>query len=195
MSKECSQFKGMIQAALDGMLADGQRADFDRHLALCRDCRVEFEAFQLSLDLLAVQPVPEPGPGFTTETIKKAIATKKRQVRRQWFFSWVMGLITLLISALMVTGWVETIKPAIGRMLTSLLQGLMEFWALLNGLINAVSALLATLAAVINALLPLSRQNGEMLFFEFGIALALILITAFILKSRHSTHGRIMFSL
>ena len=107
MSKECIQIKEMMQAALDGALTGEERAGFEQHLAMCRGCDAEFRAFQFSLGLLAFLPVPEPGPGFTAETIRKAVKAKQRHQRQEWFFSWFMALVILSASAFMVIGWVE----------------------------------------------------------------------------------------
>jgi predicted anti-sigma-YlaC factor YlaD len=194
MSKECIQIKEMMQAALDGVLTGEERADFEQHLAMCMDCGAEFRAFQFSLGLLASLPVPEPGPGFTAETIRKAVKAKQRHQRQEWFFSWFMALVLLSASAFMVIGWVEAVQPAIGRMITGLLYGFTELWALGNGLMRVASVLLSTLWTLIRAALPLSSQGWGMLYFEFGIALAIMLSLSFIFKLRRLKARTMIFS-
>lgn len=194
MSKACIQIKEMMQAALDGTLKGEERAGFEQHLAVCRSCGEEFKAFQLSLGLLASLPVLEPVLNFTAETIKKAVRAKQRHRRQEWFFSWFMALVILSASAFMVIGWLETVQPAIGRMLAGLLYGFMELWALLSGLMRVASVLLTTLWTLIRAALPLPAQGWGMLYFEFGIALAIMLSLSFIFKLRRLKARTMIFS-
>jgi len=193
MSKECIQIKEMMQAALDGVLTGEERADFEQHLAMCRSCGEEDKAFQLSLGLLVSLPVPKPGPGFTAETIRKAVRAKQRHQRQERFFSWFMALVILAASAFMVIGWVEAVQPAIGRILAGLLYGFMELWTLVNGLMRAASVLMVTLWTLIRAVLPLS-QSWRMLYSEIVIALALMLSMAFIFKFRRLKARTMIFS-
>jgi predicted anti-sigma-YlaC factor YlaD len=194
MNKECMQIKETMQAALDGTLKAEERAGFEQHLAMCRGCSAEYRAFQLSLGLLASLPVPEPGPGFTAETIKKAVRAKQKQLRQQWVFSWLMALVLLSASAFMVIGWIETVQPAMGKLITGLLYGFTESWTLISGLIRASSALLATLWALIKAVPPLSASGWGMFYAEVVIALAIMLFLSFILKFRRLKVRAMIFS-
>ncbi|RPI79909.1 MAG: zf-HC2 domain-containing protein [Desulfobacteraceae bacterium] len=194
MSKECIQTKELMQTVLDGTLWGEKRAGFEQHLAQCRNCRTEFRAFQISLDLLVSLPVPKPGSGFVADTVKKAVLAKQMQRRQHRLLSWIMTLVILSTSMLMVRGWFETAQSDPNRMLAGLFTGFTEFWALISGLLQTVSALAATFWTLIKAIPPWSSSGWGTFYAEVAIALAITLSLSFILKFRRSKVRTMIFS-
>lgn len=46
MSTECHKYKMLINKWIDGEISGSEKAELERHLQTCRNCRNEFEKFQ-----------------------------------------------------------------------------------------------------------------------------------------------------
>lgn len=140
---KCEDIQKIMQKTLDRTVTDAERADLEQHMTRCPDCATEFKSLQLSLDLLVAMPVPEPGPEFTSETIKRAFRAKKDNMRRQKVMSWSLSGLIAIISALIVGSWLIVFQPAIKWGLLIILRTLSGWISLYNGLSKALSALVS----------------------------------------------------
>lgn len=49
---DCSEFDGFILAYFEGGLSDTELKVFERHMAVCRECREYLAAYKASIDLV-----------------------------------------------------------------------------------------------------------------------------------------------
>jgi len=175
----CKDFQIIMQTMLDGTAAEKERADFEGHMTLCRDCAMEFKALQLSLDLLVAMPVSEPSPGFTSDTVKLAFKAKKDLMRRQRILSWGLSGLAAIISALIIAGWHMVFQPAIRMALLSILKILSEWKVLSTLLVKVLFSLVKVLAVLGDATFKAVWEGYSPICL--GYMIVLIIVISFIL--------------
>jgi predicted anti-sigma-YlaC factor YlaD len=137
----CKDYKKMMHLALDGTADEREMKRLKDHMTLCKDCAREFRILQLSLDLLASMPVKEPAAEFTSNTVKKAFAAKKKLLRQQKIASWALSGLTVVISVLILAGWNVAIRPAIRVVFLNILGIILEWRILLKTFSKVLTAL------------------------------------------------------
>jgi len=168
-----------MQAVLDGAAAEKEKAGLEEHMTLCRDCAREFNAFQASLKLLVSMPAPEPSPGFTSDTVKKAFMAKRDQMRRQKIVSWCLSGLTAIVSVFLITGWNMVLQPAIRTGLSSILSILLEWRILFKAFDKVLSALAIDLVTSGNHAVRIILEGCPPVFS--GYLIALIIMVFYIL--------------
>jgi len=137
----CKDYQKMMHLALDGTADEREMKRLKDHMTLCRDCTREFRILQLSLDLLASMPVKEPAAEFTSNTVTKAFAAKKKLLRQQKIASWALSGLTVVISVLILAGWNVAIRPAIRVVFLNILGIILEWRILLKTFNKVLTAL------------------------------------------------------
>jgi hypothetical protein len=141
----CKDYQKMMQSALDGTADQEEMQRLKDHMFLCPDCARKFKALQIGIDLLTSMPVKEPAVEFTSDTVKKAFAAKKRLLRRQRIASLYLSFLTMIISVLIIAGWNMAIRPAIRVVLLNILGIIMEWRVLFKVFDKILTALVKDL--------------------------------------------------
>ena len=178
----CIDFQRLMHRYLDGEVSQGEKALFDRHLTICRDCAREFKALRLGLNMLASMPVPEPAPGFTSETVKKAFMAKRLLARRQKVMAWFLSGLTVIISTLILASWTIIFQPALKWAALNLLRALSASDVIFNTLNRFLSGLKTILISLGDKAPQLLLHGAAPVLY--GYLTALIIMVSFILIRR-----------
>jgi len=73
----CRQLIEFIGDYLDGELDATERADFERHLAVCRSCRAYLETYRQTTALVQALATDEPAEDVPEELIRTILAHVK----------------------------------------------------------------------------------------------------------------------
>lgn len=180
----CIDFQRLMHRCLDGEVSRGERALFDRHLAICRDCAREFKALQLGLNMLASMPVPEPGPGFTSETVKKAFMAKRLLARRQKVTAWLLAGMTVMISILILAGWTIIFQPALKWAALNLFRALSASDVIFNTINRLLSGLKTILISLGDKAPQLLWQGAAPVLYGYLTALMILIFFILIKRTR-----------
>jgi predicted anti-sigma-YlaC factor YlaD len=180
----CTDFQRLMDRSLDGEISRGEKALLDRHMTMCEDCAREFKALQLGLDMLASMPVPEPGAGFTSETVEKAFRAKKILARRQKVMAWFLAGLTAIISALILASWPIVFQPALKWTTLNFLRVLSESEIILMILRKFLSTMSAILIPLGDNVLQLLWQGAAPAFYGYLIAFIILLSLTLIKRTR-----------
>ena len=101
---ECSDYRSLLLAYLDGDLAADTRADLDGHLERCPGCRAELQALQETLALVAGIPAPEPSEAFWQQYLREIRLRATPASGTSAWRSWLAPLVLRPIPALVVAG-------------------------------------------------------------------------------------------
>jgi predicted anti-sigma-YlaC factor YlaD len=106
MSMTCREVQRSFDDRLDGRLNESQQASFDQHIAVCADCRREWQAYAGAWEALERHPGIEPSFGFAERTLRRL--DEPTPVVRAWFwqpaFRW--AALALAAVALGTSAWV-----------------------------------------------------------------------------------------
>lgn len=91
-----------MSLALDNLLEGAELQDFRNHLAHCQSCRQRWQRWQSFSDVLQVEPLMGPRPGFVVRVDERLRRRQKRS--EQWAGGLVLVGGTLSIWALLVAG-------------------------------------------------------------------------------------------
>jgi anti-sigma factor RsiW len=78
----CTKMESRILAYVDGRLKDSERAEMEKHLAVCAACRVRVNEFRSVNELLGELPMVEPSPEFDVR-IRARVAAEP--VKQSWW--------------------------------------------------------------------------------------------------------------
>lgn len=92
----------MMSLALDGYLDEEEQHGFQRHLQHCQDCRDQWLVWRQLGDMLQVEPLFGPAPGFAVRVDQRIASRDRRRERLLGGLVLVGG--TLLIWSLVVLG-------------------------------------------------------------------------------------------
>jgi len=163
-----------MQKVLDRTSSEKERADLEAHVNLCRDCAIEFKCLQLSIELQVSMPVPEPSPEFTSDTVKKAFKTKRKQRLRQKIASWCLSGLTGIVSVFFIAGWNIILQPAIRWILINMLSIFSEWRVISNALIKVLFSLVKVLRTLGDAGVKVVWEGCSPVFFGYMIALTIM---------------------
>jgi predicted anti-sigma-YlaC factor YlaD len=94
----CTQSREWLQHRLDGAPMQDS-SDLEQHLRTCRECRRLFAAAVRLEEGLRVLPSPAPPGGFAKVTVSRAVADRRRLLRRRWLAGAVVAASLLVALA------------------------------------------------------------------------------------------------
>jgi anti-sigma factor RsiW len=80
----CAKMESRILAYVDGRLKDSERAEMEKHLAVCAVCRVRANEFRSVNELLGELPMVEPSPEFDVRIRARVSAEPVKQSWWAW---------------------------------------------------------------------------------------------------------------
>ena len=192
-----SEAQAKMMDALDGALSATGRAELDRHLADCAQCRAEWDGLQ-QVDLLLAHVEEAPAPaGFARRVVARLdepmLAGQGQPVRsREDWVRALAGVAVLALGGLALAAWtfLPVLRELGGAVQTTLVPGQ---WPVLlaeaQSWIAVVTALGQTVLALLNALNALLGANPVLLVAAAGV-LGLVAMWAWMLQQL--TSGRNM---
>jgi len=120
-------FKDEVQDLLDNRLDASTRAEVERHLETCTECRREFEAMRWTKSFAAKQFAANPAPSELRENILRAVEAGSGSARRITFhpafkiqnwkpiLAWAAALVVLGILALIFIPKQRTLPQIVAR--------------------------------------------------------------------------------
>ena len=75
----CQQLIDFIMSYLDNELPDGQRAEFDRHMAACPSCVDYLKTYEKTVQLTKTAAFDDPVPAEVPESLVQAILAAQRK--------------------------------------------------------------------------------------------------------------------
>lgn len=106
----CEKIASRMLGYIDGRLKDSERAEVEKHLALCAPCAMRVEEFRAVSGLLDELPVIEPSPEFDTRV--RALVAAEPVKKDWWALLRVPPRIALVASALLVAAlWLGFYTP------------------------------------------------------------------------------------
>jgi len=79
--KACNEIVELIAENIDGELDEESRVQVEEHLAVCQDCKREFEDMMYVVDLCRTLPEEELPEGFSEQLHERLVEEKSRQER------------------------------------------------------------------------------------------------------------------
>jgi anti-sigma factor RsiW len=192
-----SEAQAKMMDALDGALSAAGRAELDRHLADCAQCRAEWDG-QQQVDRLLAHAEEAPAPaGFARRVVARLdepmLAGQGQPVRsREDWVRALAGVAVLALGGLALAAWtfLPVVRELTGAVQTALVPAQ---WPVLlaeaQGLIAVVTSLGQAVLALLNALNALLGANPVLLVAATGL-LGLVAMWAWMLQQ--VTSGRNM---
>ena len=186
MQAGCKDFRGMMQAAMDGELGNGERARLDDHLLSCEGCAAQMASLKLAAALLRAMPVPEPGPGFAAAVIRRTRLAGQARASRQRALAWAMAAVVAAASAAVLGTWAQVLKPALWAAVTGIPHALSGMLALLDPLGRAVAALGKALLPLGGAAAAITWEGLAAVFPVYMLALGVMVLLALAARTRRA---------
>jgi predicted anti-sigma-YlaC factor YlaD len=195
MRMRCTHVRRLMPLAIDDEIVEWKRESFQSHLAECARCREEYLRIERAVEMLERAPLPEPRTDFAA-----AVMVRLREARRAMVsdrgpnrITWHMPILTALATLCIVLSWNEWILPQLVYLAGESLALIARSSRVFGPIVTVGGALVTLARSLAEALLALLRSETSSVLSLYGLTLAAVLTTVFLVRTRSRRLGSSVF--